>query len=289
MKKIVELYKDELEQKKAELRAAEVYYIFGEHSIFVPKLATTFVDRSSLMQWPDIYGEYQPMTPGQAARMELRRAFPYVRLRARKSDFTLLDIAPPMYFSGQRQGELWYFDLVSAYWQLYRKLWLDVAWPRGTGIFSLYNVARRLQDWKPARNSIVGISRSHSLTAMKNGKLVMVATYNPYFNPALWHTIQNVLHEIATYALYRGAIYIATDCYIFRNLPRALEFRRFLEDYHLVYRLEQGDGHIRGWGSYKVGSRATKRTIDTDRKINNIVKMKERTTLEWLKKVSQGM
>jgi hypothetical protein len=154
-------------------------------------------------------------------------------------------------------GYLYYVDLKSAYWQIYRKLTLDQAWPRGQGQMPLLPVANALNAWKPARNAVVGITRSYQSVMEMGGKISYRPLKNPYLNPAIWRTIQSVLHELAEAACQMGAVYVATDGYIFREEKGADNFLQLLRNNGLFFRAKEGNGWINGWGRYRVGDKKT--------------------------------
>lgn len=277
------LYPDEIDLLVKDLASHEVFAIVGHDSVWVPSQQTKYVNRTRTRDWPNVDGEVLPMTPGEAAREELKREFPGVSLRARKRDFVHLDISPPILYTGPHNGDMFYIDLKSAYWQIYQRLALDVCWPRGQGTLMLKPIAARLYEWKTARNSLVGVTRSHQITALKGGRLVWQRMHNPFFNPHLWRHIQEVLHEIAAEAVAHGSIYIATDGYIFTRAKGWWRFRRFLSRHGLHYTEASGFGWVRGWGSYHIeGFKTTKRQNDSVAKIDNLVMPDERRTLKWL-------
>lgn len=250
------LLPDALEEVRRVLGREETYYLEGTDSIFVPSLNTRYVDQTRCEEWPDIDGVVRSMTAGEIARTELERAFPNTNLRARKSDFKLLDISQPMYYQGQYHGPMYYVDLRGAYASIYRWLTLDVVWPRGMGEMPLAPVAARLWDNKRARNSLVGTTRNHEQLAIKGRKCWYVHFHNRYFNPALWHTVLTVLHDIAGIALKNGAIYVSTDCYIFKKSRPFVHFCDYLHDaLQFDLHVYTGDGHIWGWGSYELPGR----------------------------------
>lgn len=284
MKKTIYLLRDGLTQQMEHCQREEIYYIEGNDSIFVPAENTRYVDKTACREWPDLDGEMVLMTPGEAARTELKRYYPDVNFRARKSDFKLLDISPPILFSGrQYHGHLWYVDLAGAYASIYRNLTLDCCWPRGYGDLLLKPVAQRLWNWKVARNSVVGVTRGYQMTGVKGRSVKAVNFHNPFFNPALWHTIQRVLHGIAGLAIRNGAIYVSTDCYIFNNARGYSRVVNYLEGLDFNLHKGDGDGDIRGWGSYSIeGVKGTARLQETNNHIDNIADDKE--TLKWYEK-----
>lgn len=287
-KKIVYLYPDQLHEKEQELIKSEVYFVDSTSTLYVPKENTTYVNVNACREWPNADGEVVLMTPGQAVRAEIERFYPDTNFRARKSDFRLLDISPPMYWEGVPiyYERIYYYDIKHAYAQLYQRLTLDIKYPRGQGEMPLLPIARRLDDWREARNSLVGVTRSYTITGVLGAKKKEVHFHNPVFNPALWATIQSLLHEIAIYAIKCGSFYIGTDCYMFRRKTGSNRFREFCERLELSTHYGEGGEYseVTGWGSYKIeGYKETKRRAITITPLNNITKTDGRF-LEWWKK-----
>lgn len=283
-KKTIALEGSELEKVIRQLVIDKTYYISGSNSIYVPELNTRYINEDTAREWPDIDGEVVLMTPGEAARTELKRLYPDLNNRVRKSEFKLLDISQPMYFKGERYtGELYYYDIVAAYPSIYRWLTADCVWPRGEGQYPLFQIADRLWPWKAARSSLVGISRSHEMLGCKGKTCKWVSYHNPLFNPALWHTVLQILHDIAAYAIGNGAIYISTDCGIF---TRERDYRRVVSRLEETFELHklQGDGRIDGWGNYSLPGKKTRATNESRTAIFN-VQGEKGETYRWLKKI----
>jgi len=246
------------------LQNRDIYFIAGTNSLFIPSRNEKYImfNRPDgtwvCKQWPDLDGVIENRTPSEAARIELNRAFPGLRrVGWRSPHVKLFDWRWPMMFTGARTGRGIYIDLKGAYWQIYRHLWLDTAFPCGYGSLSLAWVAERLGDWKAARNSLIGIISARETLGVKGFKSVRLSMQNPFLAPALWATVQGLLNEIAFQAEKNGAIYIATDGYIFPEEKGARRFEELLLDYNLDYRIARGTMDIRTWGGYKVGKKAT--------------------------------
>jgi hypothetical protein len=271
--------------KAAELAEQDVSFVHTSHSIYVPKGNIKFLAEEDCSYWEDLNGRSVRMTPGEIARTELTREFGKPKIWVKKSDFDKLDMPPPTYYDGRvREGKLWYVDMKSAYWQIYRHLWLDVLWPRGTGQLPLKNVADRLAGNKLARNAVVGISRSRLIFMDTPTGTKRLYFHNHFLNPSLWRTIQSVLHEVATEAIERGAFYVATDGYLFDNLDGFDSFLDYLDKNLFAYQTEAGKGYVRGWASYKVGRKQTKVKAREAKPLDK-VKKDERGTVEWLRRL----
>jgi len=264
----------------------EVFHIVSTSSVFVPEWKRKFIDRGQVRLWPNLEGEWYEMTPGEAAREELKRYHPNVKMIARKSDFKMLDLTPPRYWRGnQYHGDMYYVDLSGAYAATYRNLTLDCCWPRCIGEFELNPIADRLWQWKTARNSVMGVCRSHTMQAVKGRKSWEQKFYNQYFSPHLWYTVQQVLHSLAEFALNLGAIYINTDCFIFRKQKQYILMAELLEFMNYETHVLQGEGVIWGWNSYALPGKATRNyNVDTERMVY-IKAFEGSKTLKWYKSI----
>jgi len=237
-----------------------VYFIAGSSSLSIPATHTTYIDQSSTRLW-DMGDNVEAVTPGEAARYELAAHLGDIRrVGWSRNDITLFDHRVPLYFSGPGRSEEYVLvDLVGAYHQIYRLLWLDVSYPRALGgRYYMAGVAGALESWKAARNAVVGISRSREMTAYRGYNRYSITTTNRYLSPAFWATICSLLCWVATEAIAYGAVYINTDGYIFPSERMADEFMLFLLRYDWLFTVRaRGPGEIRGWNSYKVGAKET--------------------------------
>lgn len=239
------------------LQVRGTYFLAGISSIFVPSRNEKYLvshnhkGKSLVMQWPDLDGEMIWMSPGEAARTELKREFPTIRRVGWSRGHTqLFDWRWPMVYRGKWQGEGVYVDLVGAYCQIYRRLWLDTCYPRGRGSLELEPIASRLSRWKPARNSLLGICRSRISYGYRGGSSIRLRPTNAFLSPGLWATVQAVLNEVAWQAVKHGSVYVATDGYILPQSRQQKEFVKFLADYGFEYREIAGEFDIKGWGCY---------------------------------------
>lgn len=247
------------------LKSRQIYYMAGTQSIYVPSRNEKYIISHNqaglpiVKEWPDLDGVMDWRTPGEVARIELEREFPDVKKVGwpRKS-VTLFDWRWPMVFSGPYEGEGVYTDIIGAYHAIYRRLWLDCAFPRGRGTLPLRNVAERVAKWKPARNSVIGIVRAREGAGYRGNVRYKLAMGNKFLSPHLWATVQGVLNEVASYALDTGAIYIATDGYIHPVKSQVRAFQQWLGYIGFEYRTLAGYTKIRGWGNYHVAGRETK-------------------------------
>ncbi len=274
------------------LQLNETYFISGHNSLYVPSRQEKYIlshrkDGALIARlWEGLDGKVVLMTPGEAARTELQRAFPdLVRVGWRPSQIKLLDWRSPMYFSGPFKGKGIYIDIKSAYWQIYERLWLDVAFPCGFGTLDLQPVANALKNWKAARNSVVGITRSREAIGVAGLRTIRLSMVNPFLSPCLWATIQAVLNMLAFVAVQKGAIYVATDGYIFPLESNVWQFQEYLYDLGLDYRQTTGPTHVKFWGGYRVGNKATKPFLTTgelNTKPFNSIKVDDPSSSNWI-------
>lgn len=240
------------------LQQRNIWFLAGIGSISVPSRNEKYIishtpkGRSIVAEWPDLDGEMLWMSPGEAARTELKREFPTLRRVGWTREHTkLFDWRWPMAYLGRWEGDGVYIDLKGAYHQIYRKLWLDTCFPRGRGQLPLRYIACRLEKWKQARNSLIGIVRSRKCYGFRGGKSIPLHPVNPFLSPGLWATVQAILNEIAWQAIKSGAIYVATDGYIMPLSQKQKSFARWLEDTGFVFREIPGEFSIVGWGAYR--------------------------------------
>jgi hypothetical protein len=209
-------------------------------------------------QWPDLEGEMIFMSYGEIARTELKREFGGIKRVGWQPDHVkLFDWRWPMFFKGEWGGEAVYTDISAAYWQLYRCLWLDVAFPRGRGSLDLWPISERLANVKPARNSLIGITRARLAWGYKGNRRITLPTKNEFLSPHLWATIQAALNEIAWQAEKTGAIYCATDGYIHPSKSNWADFQQWLDSKCIKYKWFHSFAKIRGWGNYSIPPKVT--------------------------------
>jgi len=264
----------------------EIFHLVSTSSIFVPGWQRKFIDIGQVRLWPDLEGVIQELTPGEAARVELKRFYPDVKMRARKSDFKLLDLSSPRYWRGAPyHGNMYYVDLKGAYAATYRNLTLDCCWPRGMGELGLRDVANRLWGWKTARNSLMGIARSHTMQAVKGRKVWEQKFFNQYFSPHLWHSVQQVLHSLAEFALNLRAIYVNTDCFIFQREKQFFSMCDILEELDYETHVLKGEGHIWGWNSYSLPGKRTKKENGVSSRLVYVSPQEGKKTLRWYKHI----
>src|SRR3989304_2615894 len=245
------------------LQVKGIWFIAGINSLYVPSQGVKYLllenrkGEKICRHWPDLEGDTVLMSPGEAARTELKREFPdLTRVGWQKSHVALFDARWPMYCIGpvaSPRGQ--YVDLKGAYHTIYSRLWLDVSYPNGYGKLNLSNIAERLAGWKGARNSLIGVIRSREATGVRGFKSIPMSTTNPFLSPGLWAQTQAILNDIAHYAVKLGAVYVATDGYIFPTVRQSERFEEQLYNWGLPHRTVKGDVDIKGWGCYRVGKK----------------------------------
>ncbi len=269
----------ELKLVISHLKRQSTYFIAGINSIYVPAGRRKYVDKTIVKPWPDSEGEIRQMTPGEAARTELMREWPDLKRVGWPGKLvSLLDWRSPMLFAGAQAGPMMYIDLDAAYSQIYEKLWLDVAYPRGYyGRYPLKNVAERLKIWKAARNSLIGITRSRQGVAYRGQRRIVLKMKNRYLSPGLWATTQNLLHMVMAKAIECGAVYGNVDGFVFKlSLWEEIEeFTFWMSDLGFRWSIRsQGEGEIVSWNNYSIGGKATKayklNLSSSNRSFNNV-------------------
>ena len=254
---------NELKDVCTHLKRNTVYFTAGMNSIYVPSLKRKYIDKSVCKPWNSESGLRELVTPGEAARFELKSAFPDIgRIGWPKGQVSLLDKRVPLHYTGPSEGDFVYIDLKGAYYQIYRCLWLDTTYPRGYyGRYPLREVADTLNVWKPARNAVIGICRSREITGIKGNRRFALQIRNRFLSPGLWATVQDILHWVASTAVEMGAIYIHTDGYLFHQpeTGELLPFVGWLMDNGFRFEFRaNGQGQVVSWNNYRVGAFRTK-------------------------------
>jgi hypothetical protein len=201
------------------------------------------------------------IAPGIFAFEVLKDEYPSVKLQWVNEEMGMLDRRPPMYFS-KPIADCWlgYIDLKSAYYNIYRYLYLD-----GQKLFKrlrypLDGIAEKLKDNKPARNALVGITRSTHIKWCKGQEVQRVRKYNRYLSPLLWYHIQGYLAYIASVMLASfHAKYIYTDSYIFNNPQDYLGALIWFSNNSIpITMLESDRANVFGRNNYQIGEKQTK-------------------------------
>jgi len=221
----------------------------GIGSFFVPALHHKFINKALAR---NISGEW--FTSGEYAGKILRA---YFENGTRNWSWELRNkLSPPLLFLGPcKFRDVAYLDLRHAYAQIYRKLCLDIAYPRSTGLLPLADVYDELSFWKAARNSVVGLSISTQIDMIKAGRIISIPRKSRFLNFALWHHIQIILNNVAEFAVeHCRAFYCFTDGYFLpmSDVGRLEDFcLRFGLWYNVKYHCKLD---LRGIGSYRIAS-----------------------------------
>lgn len=230
------------------------YIIVGTGSVFIHKDKVKYLNAKHCRNWPNALGEIVPMTVGEIVRTEVSRAFPEKKPRRKyKGDDDLRNVSPPMIFVKPYKGMGTHIDLVSAYWQIYKWLTLDMSYPRSVGQYHLGVVAEKLKSDKVARNTLIGMARGATVTCYRGFDPVQQLFPSVCYCPDLWHFVQMVLNEIALVAYSLGAIYVNTDGYFFPEGAKVGHFKRFLDWLDMDYREATADSDIKRFGCYRSG------------------------------------
>lgn len=277
---------EELRYTRDWLREAEIYHTIGTHTINVPSTKTSYVNQEVCQYWPNLQNQNERMTPGQAARTELLREYPLIKkVGWRGPMIKLLDKRVPLLYTGPSKGDQYiYVDLDGAYWQIYRRLWLDTSWPGGYyGNYPLVHVADRLKKWKAARNALIGISRMRTITGVRGRQRTTLHVKNKFLSPPLWATVIDCLHWVAQIAIACECIYIHTDGYMFNKPDMADNFMIVLASLGFLFSVRtSGPGDVRGWCVYKIGEKSTKPYLlglnHTEKEFTNV---QQEQTVEW--------
>jgi len=243
------------------LREEGTTFVEGQDSLYVLSSKFKYMNKAVCQVWENAKGERMLMTPGEIARVELERAFGRSPDISEKKRLDLLSDSAPRYWDGNVYDDcyMFYTDLSGAYWQCWRLLTMDCVYPRGMGASTMFEMGERLKDNKPARNAVAGITRAHVAHMFYKGAFVDKFFYNPWFNPAIWAHLQSFVHEVATKAIAFGAVYVATDGYLFVDGIQWGKFNKWLEENDLDHKTLDGEGYCTAWTSYKVGEKQTKR------------------------------
>lgn len=222
------------------------------NSIYIPELQTKIIDKSQCqMAYNPIYEYDELMLPAECARNWLKFLYPPYAI---PKNYNGISQSVPNWYSGQFiKRELVYFDLIGAYYQLYKNLWLDFCEPGMIYHYPLSEIADKLADWKAARNSLVGTLASSQICRMFGSEFdYLPSRGKSHYNPMILYFLNSLLTELANIALDLGACYIATDCHIFEYKRDWKKFIDVLNSYKLKYRCISGIGTIYKFKAYHI-------------------------------------
>lgn len=214
-------------------------------------------------EWFAINPYNQPilMLPGEAARETILHYYPLGYKQSKQFNDTR--IPAPILFSGSTKlDSAVYIDIKSCYCQMYKKLYLDTQFPSLTGTLPLRPIAEFFDDYsikiapskfaKRARNAVTGLLYSSRIMFYNGNEYFVKRVYGKLFNPLVWYSVNYMLHELANQAIRYGAIYIATDGYIFPSMSHWQLFSDLLDTLGLEFRCITGKCRIVRFGGYTI-------------------------------------
>lgn len=171
----------------------------------------------------------------------------------------LLERKPPLYFGGVYGGSLAYVDLNRAYWSIYTRATLDVAYdgenrPKNGTVHFLD--ADELGERKLLRNAILGSLRRKRRRGVDHGEPFIEEIPDTERRPNLWGLVMDVIELVAWDMRSLGAVYVHTDGYIFGHRDLAHDAVEMVSD---KYGLEasiraEGEGYVSGIGRWRIGT-----------------------------------
>lgn len=214
-----------------------------------------------------------PQVPPEIARDYLRAKYTEKRRHTQQQFMAINETrAAPLFAKTGFFTDMALIDLKSAYWSIIQIVGWDVDYnpSRWLGKRS-ENDDFPIPDNKVARNSLVSAGLLTPTHLWDGKSLLKLKAHNPYINYSLWACVMDVLHSVGTIALKAGAVHIHTDGYILPMKHAAL-FINELRSWGLTAIVkETGEAAIKGVGSYRIGTRKTKKQYHfTPRTFSNI-------------------
>jgi hypothetical protein len=165
----------------------------------------------------------------------------------------------PLYFDFPLQGEdLTYVDLRRAYWSIYTRCTLDVAYdglnPPDLGR-TRFLAAEDYADERLFRNALLGSLRRKWRRGLDHGQPFRELVPSHDQRPNLWGLVMDCLELVAWEMRRLGAIYVHTDGYVFahRDIAEAAQVS-LTEKFALESRLViTGAGIVTGLGRWTIG------------------------------------
>lgn len=170
----------------------------------------------------------------------------------------LLTRRPPLYFDKPVFGELVYVDLRRAYWSIYSRTTLDVAYDgkRSPQVGSItFDDIEELGEDKLLRNALVGTLRREWTHGLDHGVPFREEVTPAKRRPNLWGLIMDCLEVVAVAMRHLGAVYVHTDGFIFPHRDLAAYAIDWLwSHYHLIGEVRlAGEGAVWGLGRFAIG------------------------------------
>ena len=217
---------EEYTLRRETLRKTEVVWRDMSSCCAIPNWGETICDKTYTI------GEH---TCAEIAYNLLKAHYPTLKLRWRKEELALLDHRPPRMFRFPVVGHIYYIDIRAAYWQFYRFLYLHSDYPYKRQKYPLYSLStafegRTENEWKIARNAIVGITRSTKNKWVKGKEVWYTNKHNRFLSPTLWAQLMGLLNQIAREMIDYGACWLNTDGYAFTSEEGYLKAINFFEE-----------------------------------------------------------
>lgn len=170
----------------------------------------------------------------------------------------LLSRHAPLYFDFPLQGkDLSYVDLTRAYWSIYTRATLDVAYdglnPPGLGRTQFVD-ATDFADERLFRNALLGSLRRKWRRGLDHGQPFRELVPAHDQRPNLWGLVMDCLELVAWEMRRLGAVYVHTDGYVFAHVDIAEAARATLTSkFSLESRLVvSGPGLVSGLGRWTI-------------------------------------
>lgn len=211
------------------------------------------------------------------------------RFNWNKSNFALLQIPQPLYCSAYATKTfLYYADITSAYWQIYRSLPTLLYFGSSSCQISgerFYKVLPTdLASQKLVRNSLVGCFRATTCLKVEQTKIVSRPTRNNLLSPSHWGFMAHLLHRFAAYAIDFGAIYYNTDGAIFDDRIKCDRWISFMRSLGFSIGIKaEGLGCVWGVGRYSIGKATMPKILPPCLPFNNLLDLSDRSLELWEK------
>lgn len=261
------------------LRTVNDMLYWGVFSWQLPKLKERWVKSNSALLLGNL-----ALTPGDAVRDYLDFYHPKT-LRAIGTEARLYGETrtAPLFVKRSLLLEGTYIDIRSAFFSIVKMVGWNINYMPGQWI----NPGRAPIDFpypeiKGARNYLVSIALPAVVSIWNGYSMVYKNGHNAHINRGLWRCVMDILHSIASYAVYLGAVYVHTDGYILPSEMAPLLSKK-IEEFGLESRvLAQGETLVIGFGNYMVGDKKTK-SFDPST-VQEDFKYIEPTPADWLQR-----
>lgn len=205
----------------------------------------------------------------------------------------LLNRRPPLFFDGPllAHDDLTYVDLDRAYWSIYTRTTLDVAYD---GIRAPRRGAVRFQDadelgrFKLARNALLGLQHRRARRGIDHGQHFTEIVPPHRRRPDLWGLVMDALEVVAWTARDLGCVYFHTDGAIFPHHDLADDWQVQLRDrFGLSASVRaQGPGFVHGLGRFRIGDTLAGRDAGPGHRVDTMIRAPHDLSdaiTEWLR------